>query len=116
MRPDLDIMPLAHRYFAVAEGAALAAMAHSQRSEAFHRIWTLKEAYLKARGEGLSYGLDRFTVSCDPDRPARLLQDSWDPHAVAVWCLEELALGPGYRAATAIGAPNRITRLWQWQS
>ncbi len=59
-RLDADLMALAERYFAPTEQAAVAAKGVAQRPEAFLRFWTLKEAYLKARGVGLTLPLRDF--------------------------------------------------------
>jgi phosphopantetheinyl transferase len=44
------------------ERAFLQGLALCQRSEAFTKLWTLKEAYLKARGVGLSQAPESFWV------------------------------------------------------
>ena len=61
-----DAMELARRFFAPPEVAAMEALDPAMRDDAFFRIWTRKEAIVKAHGQGLSAGLDRFAVS--PDR------------------------------------------------
>ena len=53
-----DLTSLAERFFAPAETAALWRLAEEDRRRAFFVLWTLKEAYLKARGEGLSRPLN----------------------------------------------------------
>lgn len=63
---------LAQRYFAAEEAALLAALPQDRRHEAFLRIWTLKEAFVKATGAGIALGLDRFAVALDPPRLCRL--------------------------------------------
>ncbi len=59
------VLEIARRQFAEHEHAALAALPEDQRLEAFYRYWTLKEAYLKARGLGLPGGLDQVTFDLD---------------------------------------------------
>ena len=54
---------IADRFFSSAEVAELGACPEHARSERFYYYWTLKEAYIKARGAGLSIPLDRFSFS-----------------------------------------------------
>ena len=59
--PELE--QLAARTFARDEAATLAALPAADRANAFFRIWTAKEAYVKALGVGLAMPLDAFTVT-----------------------------------------------------
>jgi 4'-phosphopantetheinyl transferase len=69
----IDVEPLdrrvplhvAPRYFSESEVAALQALPPEQQPRRFLRLWTLKEAYLKAVGEGLAGGLDSMTFTFD---------------------------------------------------
>lgn len=61
-------------FFSPSEVAALRALAPTQQVEAFYRCWTRKEAYVKARSEGLSIPLDSFDVSLRPQDPAVFLR------------------------------------------
>jgi 4'-phosphopantetheinyl transferase len=78
-------MQVAERFFSTSEVADLRRLPESRRSRRFFEYWTLKEAYVKARGLGLALPLQRFSfrvrrgapvsVSFDPqlgDRP-----ESW---------------------------------------
>ena len=60
-------LPVARRYFSPREAAALDALPPETRPRHFLRLWTLKEAYLKAMGEGLLGGLDHMTFTLDAD-------------------------------------------------
>ncbi len=53
-------LPLARRFFAPEEVSQLEPLPPAERAEAFIRFWTLKEAYIKARGLGLSLDLAGF--------------------------------------------------------
>ena len=64
----LDLDAIARRYFAPAELDQLQALEGDDRRRRFFALWTLKESYLKARGEGLSLGLSRFAFRLDPIR------------------------------------------------
>lgn len=62
-KKQLDFLALAKRFFAVSEYHAIASLPSSEQKAAFYRCWTRKEAYMKAIGTGLSYGLANFEVS-----------------------------------------------------
>lgn len=114
IREDFASMDIAGRFFSQGEVAALRALPPGAQTPAFFNCWTRKEAYIKARGEGLSHPLDSFTVSVIPGAPARLLSTKNDPQEGSHWCLHELAAGAGYMAAIAVeGGPCRLD-YWQW--
>ncbi len=54
---------LADRYFAPAEIAALRALPEAAQRDRFFDLWTLKEAYIKARGMGLAIPLRDFAFA-----------------------------------------------------
>ncbi|HEY0100012.1 MAG TPA: 4'-phosphopantetheinyl transferase superfamily protein [Pyrinomonadaceae bacterium] len=112
VREDFASLEIAERFFSRREVAALLALAPGQRASAFFDCWTRKEAYIKARGEGLSHPLHLFTVSLAPGQPAALLYTEDDEQEAARWSLVELFPGAGYRGALAVegGAPS--LRCW----
>ena len=66
---DFNVEDIAKRYFSVCECQELFSLPSELQSEAFFLGWTRKEAYLKARGEGLHLPLDSFSVSLTPAQP-----------------------------------------------
>jgi 4'-phosphopantetheinyl transferase len=64
---DLDI---ARRYFAPEEVRLLSSFPPEQQGKVFFRFWSLKEAFIKATGEGLSRPLNSFAFSFEPVRIA----------------------------------------------
>ena len=64
---DLDI---ARRYFAPEEVRILHSLPKPQQIDTFFRFWSLKEAFIKATGEGLSRPLDSFSFAFEPARVA----------------------------------------------
>jgi 4'-phosphopantetheinyl transferase len=114
IRPDLVNEQIAERFFSPREIAMLRALPGSLEKEAFFTCWTRKEAYIKARGDGLSLPLDAFDVSLVPGEPAELLESRENSNEVSRWCLQELVPDPGYVAAIAVEG-----HLWQlkcWES
>jgi 4'-phosphopantetheinyl transferase len=78
----------------------------------FFHCWTCKEAYIKARGEGLSLPLDRFQVVLILGEAAPLLSLDGDPQEASRWSLRKLTPAPGYVAALAVEGQG--WRLAQW--
>jgi len=57
-----EVVAIARRYFSRAEQEALLAMTPGRQRRRFFELWTLKEAYIKACGMGLSMPLDQFSL------------------------------------------------------
>jgi 4'-phosphopantetheinyl transferase len=96
-----DCLPLARRYFAPEEARLVTEAAESDRMETFLRLWCLKEAVLKAIGEGIAYGLDRFVFELDP--AVRMVRAPQEQGGVSRFVAGELA-GESLHAAGVAGA------------
>ena len=107
---------IARRFFSKREVGSFLALPLESRENAFFNCWTRKEAYVKARGQGLSLPLDRFSVSLAPGEPAALLQCDEGPVGLSRWLLADLPGIPGYAAALAVETPVRRILLWHWSS
>lgn len=107
---------IAERFFSREEVAALRALPSAGRTAAFFNCWTRKEAFVKATGEGIAYGLDQFAVSLTPGEPAKLLSTRFDPAEASRWTLCHVEPGPGYVGAIAVQGPIARLRCWQWQN
>jgi 4'-phosphopantetheinyl transferase len=114
LRADLAGDDIAERFFSTREISMLRTLPAGARTQAFFNCWTRKEAYIKARGEGLSHPLDQFDVSLIPGEPAALLGTRLDPSELARWSLHALDAGEGYAAAVVIQGTDYALRLWQW--
>jgi 4'-phosphopantetheinyl transferase len=113
VRPDLAGEDIAARFFSAREVSMLSALPAEARSQAFFNCWTRKEAYIKARGEGLSHPLDAFDVSLIPGEPAALLGTRGDLRELTRWSLHALDVGADYAAAVAVQGTGHALRLWQ---
>jgi 4'-phosphopantetheinyl transferase len=114
IRLDLAVAEIAERFFSRREVAMLRALSTDVQQQAFFRCWTRKEAYIKARGEGLSLPLDQFDVSLAPGEPAAVLGTQPDPSEASRWSLQELTPAPGYAAALAVKGHSWRLTCWQW--
>ena len=114
MRSPFRWEDLAKRFFTPGEVAQLHALPDSDRSVAFFDLWTCKEAYTKATGQGLSLPLNRFEVSLST-RQVRSLSDDRPSNASPVrWTLRTLCPGAGYAAAVVFEGPDMKLNLWRW--
>jgi 4'-phosphopantetheinyl transferase len=114
IRSGLADEQIAERFFSPREVHALRALPKSMQDEAFFNCWTRKEAYIKARGEGLSVPLHMFDVSLLPDEPARLLSVRGEPNELLRWRLGELSPAAGFVGAVAVEGHDWRLRCWEW--
>ena len=68
MRPMENAEQLAERFFCASEYALLTQAIPAERDKLFFQLWTAKEAYLKATGEGISGGLNQIEIALNPLR------------------------------------------------
>lgn len=106
LKRDLDVLDIARRFFSSAEKRAIEDLPDELRQDAFFSCWTRKEAFIKARGEGLSCPLDSFDVSVMPDEESVNLATRPDSSEADRWTLRSLKCFPGYRAAVAVESKN----------
>ena len=102
---EVDVLGVARRVFSPDEITHLTALAPQERLGAFFSLWTRKEAYIKARGDGFSYPTRSFSVSHLPGDQDALLCDERNAGAHLNWRITELVAPDGFRAALA--APGR---------
>ena len=112
IRTDWACEKIAARFFAPSEVAQLRALPANMWHEAFFHCWTRKEAYIKARGEGVSLPLDKFEVSLAPGDSAALLSVKGDPQEASRWSMKELRVGPGYAAALVVQGHDWQPKCW----
>ncbi len=115
VRDDIECGDVADRFFSRREVETLHALPPESQTRAFFACWTRKEAYIKARGEGLSISLDSFDVSLSPGEAATLLAMRDDANEVSRWTLRELTLDPGYVGAVAVEGGGWRLCCWRWE-
>jgi len=100
---------LAQRYFSRIEYEQLIALPTSQQQAAFFHVWTQKEAFIKAIGEGLSHALDNFVVNVTG--AAKLISSEQDD--VAQWCMQGIDVDKDYKATFTTRQAVKNIAYWQ---
>lgn len=95
IKPARNFTGIAEHYYHPAELIQLQALAEHQQADYFYRLWTLKEAFFKATGLGISAGLEK-------------LQLALDKRGISAEPTPELA------ELIARGAPTRARETGQW--
>ena len=97
---------IASRFFAPTEAGALRALPTALRDGRFIDLWTLKEAYIKARSRGLSIPLDSFAFSLSPGR-IRFTTGSNEPQAdLGSWHFVQFTVPEDHVGALCIELPG----------
>lgn len=102
VREDLRPREIASRFFSTAEQRDLFSLPETEQRRAFFRCWTRKEAFLKARGHGLSFPLAGFDVSIGVDESEVRLTTRPDPAGAKDWQILAASAPAGCEAAVAV--------------
>jgi len=115
IRPELATTEIAMHSFSPYEQAALVTVGENDRTAAFFKCWTSKEAYIKGLGTGLTTPLHEFDVSVYPNRPAKLLRPYNGITNGDMWRLHDLEVKPGYAATLAVAREPRSIAMIEWR-
>ena len=99
---------LATNYFAPEEVALLESMPQDEQPLRFLQLWTLKEAFIKAKGGGLSIPLKDFAFSFPPGRPPRIAFHDPTLGDANQWQFTQLRLRRRYQVAVAVHLPGEF--------
>jgi 4'-phosphopantetheinyl transferase len=113
-KEDIPSREIAGHFFSENELKIFLALPQDQQKEAFFNCWTRKEAFIKAKGKGLSIPLDSFDVSLAPDEPARLLQSRLESDDIQQWFLVHLETWYQYSAALCVHNKRTTYHLVEW--
>lgn len=102
-------MGVSRSTFSAAEFKALSALEVDKQQHAFFACWTRKEAFIKAIGLGFSYNTQSFTVSFDPDQPAKFIQFASGDYDIRKWQL--ISFQPFTNTPAALAFPFKLNTL-----
>lgn len=97
-RDKVSYTELTERFFSTEEKNYFSKLPAEQQKEAFFRLWTSKEAFIKAVGEGLSFPLEDFTI--DIEKP-KIVTIKGDNALANTWHLKLFTPAEHYVAAVA---------------
>lgn len=109
VKREFSFDELARRFFTTDEVAALFELPQPLQREAFFKCWTSKEAFLKAKGTGLSGKLDEVVITLAADQRVRINA------SVPGWSLSELTPCVDYQGALVVQGDSRPIRCFQWE-
>lgn len=107
IKENFGFEEVAEHFFTAREVAALRALPKHLQRRAFYQCWTCKEAFLKAKGTGLSGGLDEVQIVQDGES-ARIDAN------VPGWSLKEIDVADGYAAAVVIAGEPGDVEIYRW--
>lgn len=112
IRPLDDLLKIAKRFFCQSEYALIESLPPDQKPKAFFHLWTCKEAYLKATGEGLA-GLQHVEILPSPGGIPRLNFVA-DNTNLSDWFIQPLTIEHNYASAVAIPGTRSQLSCWHW--
>ena len=97
-----ETVAIADRFFSPLETAELLRQPMHKQRDRFFDYWTLKEAYIKARGMGLAIPLDHFSYHLENPQAIRISFAPQLPDNPARWQFSLRTLAGRHRIATAV--------------
>lgn len=115
IRPVDRMDELVARFFSIRETESFKPVPIADKPGAFFNLWTRKEAWLKATGEGITGSLAEVEVSFLPGELARLIALGKDNEEARHWTLHAFKPAPGYVGALAVRARDVAIEFWNSQ-
>lgn len=110
-----DALP--ERYFSTPEAIVYRVTPDDYRQRAFFHYWTAKEAFLKARGDGLSRGLADYSFSDPWEDPPRLTWVKWDAEEPKRWVFHRFYPEEGFMGTLAYaGHPTTVKEVNEFKN
>ena len=107
-----DWKTICRRFFSQREAGELIALEPSQQIAGFFACWTRKEAYLKATGEGIAAGLDKFYAGTNPAKTSGPIEEDGRPQQ---WYFKDLEVGDEYATAVVSRSEHSLVRRFDFQ-
>ena len=116
IRTTIDWQGLSRRYFSKNEASELCDILEENQRSAFYTCWTRKEAFVKALGRGIGFGLDNFDVTFQDHDPPQIKEIRFKNEDAQCWAVSPLKTEVGYIASICYRAnEKKIISQYEWQ-
>jgi 4'-phosphopantetheinyl transferase len=116
LKPLTDAEAIASRFFATTEKEFIASAPQEEKQQIFFQLWTAKEAYLKATGEGLAGSLAEIEIILNKERIISSFKLQGSTTATKSWSLFKFIPDNNYIGTVAVenlSDTNNI-QFWSW--
>jgi 4'-phosphopantetheinyl transferase len=114
IRPVPEMDGVVERFFSAGEKAHIRGLPLHERREAFFRVWTRKEAFVKATGEGLSRSFETFDTMRAPGSQAAGRTIDEDLMEILDRSLLPPEPARAYAGALAVDGKRMARRYFNW--
>ncbi len=112
LRENVDYENIAQRFFCEREFKLISTCEQEQKKTIFYQLWTAKEAYLKATGEGLTGGLETLEINLDKQGNIYLYSINNEKHLAHDWSLYNFIPETNFIATIALsGKKKKLTAI-----
>jgi 4'-phosphopantetheinyl transferase len=115
IRPMEEMDRIAKMNFSPQEYRKFQGVSKPDRLKAFYNCWTRKEAFIKARGDGLYFPPQNFDVSFEPNLPAQFLSVDGSFEQAKKWSMHDIETREGYAAALVVEGNDYSISHKQWK-
>ena len=107
IQPELDSRSLMRRFFWAEGQQPLDCLSREELTLRFFQCWTRNEAFVKARGENLTFSSELFRTLSKGDGFGAVLVAEDSPVENRTWTLQNLPIGSEYAAALAVQSRSK---------
>lgn len=112
MKRKADVDRLAERFFSKQEYEGIRYLRSDLKTVGFFRLWTLKEACLKATGHGIA-GLEGVEFAVSSGNPLSLIKFEVQPAPISCWSIYQFDPLPEYAAAMVVEGQGMSLRWFE---
>lgn len=102
IKDNINYKQLATRFFTTQELELISCTRTEAQKTRFFQLWTAKEAYLKATGDGLAQGLDGIEFTIDQNNKLSLVSIKQEPTQISDWLINNFIIQDKFIATIAV--------------